>query len=364
MKYTDEEIQRAKNIDLKTYLEQEKGFTFIKKGSNYFWSEHDSFTVNPNTNLFYWHSQKFGGDLIKYLQLVENKTFVDAMKELVGNSKDSSINKSKDNTRSQVAKNYKVFEKKEEIINKKIEFPKRNKEPTNLYNYLVGVRKIDKKVVDYMVSNRFIYEDVKKNCVFVGYEKDDIKKLNPTYASLRSTTTDYRIDLKNSKKDTGFKFVGENAKTLIVTESPIDMLSAMTISVGNSTDISNLNENIYLSLGGLSDKALSKTLDEYKNIERVFLMLDTDDAGRNASNKLVDKYKDKISIDIFEFSNPYGLHLEKPKDINEFLILDKQKDADSKGIKNRKEKATTKIKEDIKNHEKNSNCISNNVRSM
>ena len=48
----------------------------------------------------------------------------------------------------------------------------------------------------------------------------------------------------------------------------------------------------YISLGGVSEKALMQYLADYKNIRKIFLCLDNDTAGNAACEKLAEKIPD------------------------------------------------------------------------
>ena len=82
--FTNEEIEKAKNIDILEYLSS-KGYSFKKHGNyKYLLNPHSSFVIFHNTNSWFYYKENIGGDLIKFLEYYENKTFTEAMLELSG----------------------------------------------------------------------------------------------------------------------------------------------------------------------------------------------------------------------------------------------------------------------------------------
>ena len=58
----------------------------------------------------------------------------------------------------------------------------------------------------------------------------------------------------------------------------------------------NWQQHNYLSLGGVSGKALRQFLSERPDVERVFLCLDADKAGENACKRLAALLPDTVSV--------------------------------------------------------------------
>lgn len=77
----DEKIKSAKQIDIKSYLQQ-RGFTFNAQNfcsSPFSRDSNWSFKYYPNTNTFFDWSKGFGGDSIKLVMVMENVGFLDAV---------------------------------------------------------------------------------------------------------------------------------------------------------------------------------------------------------------------------------------------------------------------------------------------
>ena len=82
----------------------------------------------------------------------------------------------------------------------------------------------------------------------------------------------YRGEAKGSEKIYGFGHIGTNEK-LFVFESPIDLLSYIT-AVPEDRE-----KHSYISLGGLSEKAMKRMYTEYPQIHSIYLCLDNDEPG-------------------------------------------------------------------------------------
>lgn len=88
-------------------------------------------------------------------------------------------------------------------------------------------------------------------------------------------------------------------------EAPIDLLSHIALYPAG------WRERSYLSLGGVSTKALERFLSECQDIESIYIATDNDQAGNNAAEKLAELIPQGISVYRF---------LPQAKDWNEDLI--------------------------------------------
>lgn len=120
----------------------------------------------------------------------------------------------------------------------------------------------------------------------------------------RGITDKFRMDVTGSDKSFGFCYRGKGTE-LYVFEAPIDMLSHIALYPAG------WEEHSYLSLGGVSPKALERFLSERKDIESVFIATDRDEAGNNAAEKLAELIPQEISVYRF---------LPHAKDWNEDLV--------------------------------------------
>ena len=75
MTYTKEQIDRANQTDLVSFL-QAQGEQLERAGQEYRWKRHDSLTVRENR--WYRHSQSKGGGPIDFVMEFYGKSFLDA----------------------------------------------------------------------------------------------------------------------------------------------------------------------------------------------------------------------------------------------------------------------------------------------
>ena len=80
-RYSEEQIKQANSMNLVSYL-QSNGYQLIPEGRQFKLAEHDSLYIRDNQ--WYWFSQGKGGKTLDFLTQYEGKSFVDAMRELVG----------------------------------------------------------------------------------------------------------------------------------------------------------------------------------------------------------------------------------------------------------------------------------------
>lgn len=81
MYYTQEQIDRANQADLASFL-QGQGEQLIRAGNEYRWKRHDSLTVRGNK--WYRHSQSKGGVPIDFVMEFYGKSFTEAVEMLTG----------------------------------------------------------------------------------------------------------------------------------------------------------------------------------------------------------------------------------------------------------------------------------------
>ena len=279
MSYTQEQIDRANQVNLEQFL-RSRGEELVKSGREYRWRNHDSLTVKGNK--WFRHSQSKGGYPIDFVMEFYNKTFPEAMQILIG---EEAIEIAAEST-------------------PKAEFrlPPRCESNDKIIKYLTEERKLPKDLVEEFIADGLIYEDaMHHNVVFVG---KDMQWYYPDMHTAGEHRTSFRMDATGSDKSYGFCYRGKG-KELFVFEAPIDMLSHIALYPAG------WRERSYLSLGGVSPKALERFLSERKDIESIYIATDNDEAGNNAAEKLAELIPQGISVYRF---------LPQEKDWNEDLI--------------------------------------------
>lgn len=281
MSYTQEQIDRANQVNLEQFL-RSKGEKLIKSGHEYRWERYDSLTVKGNK--WFRHSQNKGGYPVDFVMDFFDKTFPEAMQMLIGEEAVECVTEPTPKT--------------------EFHLPPRCESNTKIMKYLTEERKLPQELIERFIADGLIYEDSKHhNVVFVGTDANGI----PRYAHCRRTADKFRMDVTGSDKSYGFCYRGKGTE-LYVFEAPIDLLSHIALFTAG------WEEHSYLSLGGVSPKALERFLSEHKDIESVFIATDNDEAGNHAAEKLAELIPQDISVYRF---------LPHAKDWNEELINDR-----------------------------------------
>lgn len=273
--YTEEEIARAREIDLLTYLQERAPEELIHVGFNvYSTRSHDS--VKISNGMWYQWSRGVGGkSAVDYLMKVEGMSLPDAVGAVTGlHPAPSHIPTPRPPPPPFV-------------------LPPKHADNRRVFAYLRS-RGIDPEVINHCIKAGQLYEDAQHhNCVFVGFEGDV-----PRYAMMRSTCSDSTFVREVPGSDKRFAFSvpkrSGDSHTLCVFESTIDVLSYLTLI--------KLNGKLWhgatgLSLGGVARRrkkedprlplAMEQFLTDNPQIQRVVLCLDNDDAGREATQWMV-----------------------------------------------------------------------------
>ena len=276
--YTQEQIDRANSVSIADFLISH-GEQLEKSGQEYKWKRHDSLTIRDNR--WYRHSQGRGGYPVAFVMEFYGRSFPEAVKMLIGEEPSSSINheiccKPLPSNRGSVSA----------ATDNSFHLPLKNEDNDSVLRYLTEERRLDKDIVGAFIMSGDIYEDADHhNAVFVGRDKNGI----PRFASCRGTHGKFRRDIAGSDKSYGFCYQSEGTQ-LFVFEAPIDLLSFICLYPKD------WQKRNYCSLGGVSGGTMERILSERKNIEQVFLCLDSDDAGNKASMKLAEQIPGSVGV--------------------------------------------------------------------
>lgn len=281
MKYTEQQIETARQTDMIDFLSLHEGFSFKRKGRNYSCVEHDSLVILADRSGWYWNSQgKGGGTAIDYCQKIKGMSFPEALQTLVGNADETKKVYKRTEISKQKPSEKAVFVLPETGGNKKCD---------RVFAYLNKTRKIDNCIIDFLVHEKKLYQDNRGNCVFVGFDESNTAR----YAAIRGTLSEvqYRGEVESSDKRYSFSIDGKNKTKLYIFESPIDLLSHATLAnkvIGYNKAWTVHNR---LSLGGLADVALEHYLSTHPDVKELNLCLDNDDKGIQKSNAYAEKYR-------------------------------------------------------------------------
>ncbi len=198
MYYTQEQIDRANQADLVSFL-QSQGEQLTRAGNEYRWKRHDSLTVRGNK--WYRHSQSKGGGPVDFVMEFFGKSFTEAVELLTG---EKGAVPPPDRPCPASLSDFRL--------------PPPNSDNRTARNYLTAARRIDEDVTGFFFARGDIYEDAAHhNAVFVGRDEDGI----PRYAHSKGTAGNFRLDVKGSDKAFNFCYRGESDR-LFVFEAPVD----------------------------------------------------------------------------------------------------------------------------------------------
>lgn len=305
--YSKEVIKKAKEMDLLTYLQNYEPDELVHfSGDTYCTKEHDSLKIS--NGLWCWNSRGIGGkSAIKYLTDVKGYSFIDAVKIIVEKEKIQPPVKA-------------IVPKKKRVYNLKL--PPKSPTDDKVKEYLTG-RGIDESIIDYCLEHNLIFESLPyHNAVFVGFNEQN----KPKYAAFRATENKRIMgECERSDKSYSFKLTNDNSNIHLF-ESAIDLLSYATLVKMQGKDWQNIS---MISLAGVYTpkekieeskipKALVTYLKTHPYIEKIYLHLDSDYAGRLATKTLkIILPTEYPNIEIVDNPVPRG------KDVNDFLLLSK-----------------------------------------
>jgi len=275
--FTKEELAIAKNVDLVAVAER-LGYRVRKVGNYYTLKEMDSIRIYNRKSWFRWSREydkgENGGSQIDFLRVfagMEVKEAVFWLLDFAG------YRRTEEWKPKVVIVEPKAEEKKPFVL------PLAAPDNRYLYQYLMRDRKLSKEVIDEFVKTGLIYEEHRyHNIVFKGNDKNG----NTLFASMRGVFDRngncFKCDVAGNDKNYGFNVWNEESKELAVFEGAIDLMSYADI-------YSDFHSN-KLALGMLSDAPLVTFLQEHPQIETIKFCLDNDKPGRDATEKLMEKY--------------------------------------------------------------------------
>ena len=305
-----EELKQARQCDLLTYLQtaQPQELVELRHGV-YCLRSHDSLKISNGK--WYWWSRGIGGrSALDYLIEVEGIPLVEAVQRINGLTGSESLSSPS------------VSLPKRPFL-----LPQRYADNERVLRYL-QMRGIDRDVLDMCTAADTLYEDVRHNCCFVGYDETHL----PRYAMLRSTvcSSSFLQEVAGSDKRFSFSLPPTASTKLYITESAIDALSLYVLR-------DHAPDN-YLSIAGANTPrgdalplALEHFLSMHQQIETVCLCLDNDRAGLSAAQAIQARLPELYRTEL--------LPPKEGKDYNEQLMR-------QKGLSNKVVTRKSKAKEE------------------
>ncbi len=277
--YNQEEIEKAREVDLFTYLQACEPQELVHVSGNvYCTREHDSLRISNGK--WCWFSRGIGGfSALDYLIKVKGCSFMEAMESIVG--------------RAAIPPPSLAPILREEKP-KHLLLPPPAPNNRAMLQYLVG-RGISMEVLDFCVQTGRIYESRNKghgNVVFVGFDKTGKAR----FGCLRGIGEGrFHGDLSGSDKHYSFALpaCGENPAVHLC-ECAIDVMSYASLCRLNGIDWKQHN---LLSLAGIYQPkkriaesklpvALTRFLEDHPHVKTVYLHLDNDGPGRMAAEAI------------------------------------------------------------------------------
>ena len=299
---SSEVVEQAKQMDVLTYLRCFEPDELVHfSGGTYTTKTHDSLKISNGK--WMWWSRGIGGyNALDYLTKVKGLAFVEAVETITGKTASYPL---------PIPKAEPEPPKPKLLI-----LPDKSASTNQIAEYLFG-RGIDLEIINDCIKKGLIFESLPHhNVVFVGRDE----KEKPRYAAYRATNNSRIMgDATGSDKHFSFKLEGKSKRTVHLFECAIDVLSYATLL---KMECKNWRDYNLLSLAGVYAPkkniegskvpvALEQFLNEHSGIERIYLHLDNDTAGRLATKAIAYTLADRYEI----VDNP----VPTGKDVNDFL---------------------------------------------
>jgi len=272
-RYSPEQIQEARQTNLAEYLIS-LGVPLVKDGSRYRHREHDSLVFTKNA--FFWNSRGAKGNsvdfLTKYLDEIglNNLTFTDAVAELTG-------------------KSHLARPEPPQTANFDIEKLNLSPDMDHVIKYLCDTRKIDRPIVEYLIANRYLFQEiVPYTDKMTGEPREMYNALFPFYdehrqivgAEIVGTLTGSRFKGIKEGSAYGYGFTlqfGEPVQYVLFFESAIDLLSFIDIQRQKNKTLAGCQ---LVSLTGLKANIFDRALKAAGTQAVPVLCVDNDAAGQ------------------------------------------------------------------------------------
>ena len=265
--YTEEQLARARSVDLAALLAS-RGETLKRAGKEYEWMD-GSEKVSIRGSLWYHQYERVGGDAVDFAMRFFHKSFPEAVALLIG---EEPLPAPEPRPAAPAAEP------------QAFALPGRNGDMRRVFAYLTG-RGISEDVLRDFADRGMLYESAPyHNAVFVGFDAAG----EPRHAHMRGASpgSDYKRNAAGSRPEHSFHHAGTNDR-LYLFEAPIDMLSYITLHPEN------WRESSYAAACSVSDRVLFQMLADHPQLRSVFLCLDNDAPGREATARIAARLGEK-----------------------------------------------------------------------
>ena len=259
--FTDDQKQRANAVDLEDFLVRQ-GEKLLRSGREKRLASDHSITVRGNE--WYDHASEKGGLAIDFVQMFYGRGFPDAVTMLLNGEQGQA---------------YRPSEQRRPEPPKPFALPEANRDMRRVFAYLTKTRCLDRDVVSVFTRAKLIYEDAQyHNAVFVGIDSNGVAR----HAHKRGTYTQgepFKGNVDGCDPRYSFHFTGKS-DTVYVFEAPIDLLSFISLYQRD------WQQHSYVSLCGVSERALLQLLVDNPQVQKIGLCLDNDKAGIQARERI------------------------------------------------------------------------------
>ena len=302
--FTEEEKLRAGSADIAEFL-RDRGEEVRRSGKELVWMK-DSEKISIRGNLWYNQYQREGGNSIDFARKFLNLSYPDAVKLLLGGSRESAAQSpsSGGNVGS-------TAQKKQ--VQKPFTPPKKHHDMKRVFSYLIKTRGIDPDIVLSFARMGLIYEEAGyHNAVFCGEDENGVMRHANKRGTLRNST--FKGNQAGSLPQYSFHYSGLS-DTIYFFEAPLDMLSYISLQKEN------WRVHSYAAACSVSDQVLLHQLKEHPNLKKCVLCLDNDLAGYRAGERICEKLLKK----------GYEVEVDYPrkKDWNEELLHRQEQEKES-----------------------------------
>ena len=282
-----EMVKEIKKIDLLTYFKNYEPNELVRDSrTQYSTKTHSSLKISNG----YWNyfNGGFGG-----------KNAVDYVEKMLGYKFPESIEYIIKKMNGRIPVYIPQAEKRNNVT---LILPEKNDNTNRVKQYL-NSRGIDNEIIQKCIEKHLIYEEKHyHNAVLAGYDEMG----NARYAGCRATNeSKFKSDATGSSKQYSFK-LESNKKTdkIFIFEGAIDALSYATLFKLYGQ---NWEDKTLISIAGVYQPAkiieqskvpvaISNYLEKHPEVTKIYLCLDNDEAGRNATNALKTVMSDKYEI--------------------------------------------------------------------
>lgn len=326
-KWSKEDLAEIKKIPIVDYAQNVLNRTPVRIGSYYTFKDMDSIRIDPRKNTFHRYSDDAHGDVIEFVEYMENCGFKEAVEKLTPHTITPLPHASPEEE---------TYQTKPKQSKKKLFVPPKFENPLRVFDYLVKERCISSSIVSSLITDGYLYEDHYHQCVFVG-RKNGVSSGPVSYLISRKTVKDHNGSYREFPGNDYSQAVYLNygSKRLIVSESAISGLSVATLLEKLHRP---LKQNNYLFLGGAAKLNALVNHAIRDQPEEIVLALDNDNAGRLAAKKATDLLKENgYKGKIIEFLpakegrdwNDEVVNFEKTKEKIKIISQNKRKEKEA-----------------------------------